>query len=174
MKNIIVYADNRIKNFLRGDMKYIYIIGEHNGLRVSDVIELKVKHLKIKKPTIREKKTGKSKRIYIPEKTRRILRERAEKRKDSETDYIFQSPRNKKKHISRQAVWKAFGEAENMAAKNGIRINVGTHSMRKAYAQKLLSKGKSYDDIRKKLNHAQYADTLRYLIQPQTGQTGGK
>ena len=129
-------------------MKYIYIIGAHNGLRVSDVITLKVKHLKIQKPTIREKKTGKSKRIYIPEKTRKILVDRSEKRKDSDNDYIFQSPRDKKRHISRQAVWKAFEKAESIVARNGEKINVGTHSMRKAYAQKLLRKGKSYDDIR--------------------------
>lgn len=150
-------------------MKYIYIIGAHNGLRVSDVIALRVKHLKIQKPTIREKKTGKPKRIYIPEKARRALINRAKQRKDSDNDYIFQSPRDKKRHISRQAVWKAFEKAENIAARNGEKINVGTHSMRKAYAQKLLRKGKSYDDIRKKLNHAQYGDTLRYLIPPQTG-----
>lgn len=150
-------------------MKRIYIIGAHNGLRVSDVIGLKVKHLKIQKPTIREKKTGKPKRIYIPKKTRTELINRSERRKDSDNDYVFQSPKNRKQHISRQAVWKAFRTAENIAAKNGRTINVGTHSMRKAYAQKLLKKGKSYEDIRKKLNHAQYGDTLRYLIQPQAG-----
>lgn len=150
-------------------MKRIYIIGAHNGLRVSDVIGLKVKHLRVQKPTIREKKTGKSKRIYIPKRTREELIDRSERRSDSDNDYIFQSKKNRKQHISRQAVWKAFRTAENIAAKNGKQINVGTHSMRKAYAQKLLRKGKSYDDIRKKLNHAQYGDTLRYLIPPQAG-----
>lgn len=148
-------------------MKDIYLIGESTGLRVSDILTLKVKHLKIKSPTIKEKKTGKSKRIYIPAATRRKLLARAEARGDSDNDFIFQSPKNPQRPISRQAVWKAFERAEKKIS--GKKINVGSHSMRKAYANKLLRKGKSYKEIQKKMNHSDLGETLRYLINVDTG-----
>lgn len=139
-------------------MLHIYTIGTHNGLRISDVLNLKVRALKIKQPTVREIKTGKRKRIYIPAKTRRKLIEKCVGKKD--TEYIFTNNSTGKPY-TRQAVWKAFKAAE---MKTGNGISVGTHSMRKAYAQKLMRKGKSYKEIQAKLNHEQLGDTLRYLI----------
>lgn len=160
----MVYADNRIKNYLDGDMRHIYSIGYANGLRISDILNLRVKALYIKQPTITEIKTKKRKRIYIPAETRKELLTACEKRSATETDYIFISNATGRPY-SRQAVWKAFKKAEERAqAETGKAINVGTHSMRKAYAQKLLRKGKNYKEIQAKMNHNQLGDTLRYLI----------
>lgn len=161
----MVYADNRIAEFLRGDMIDIYIIGANNGLRVSDVLNLRVKAVRKRLPTIKEIKTGKSKRIYIPVEIARRLAARADERGDSDNDYIFKSPSNPDKPMTRQAVWKAFKKAEDEVFKKyGDKVNVGTHSMRKSYARKLLRKGKSYKEIQVRLNHAQLGDSLRYLI----------
>lgn len=143
-----VYADERLSKHLKGDMKYIYLIGAATGLRVSDILSLKVKQLHIGKPTIREQKTGKSKRIYIPAEVKRALIERADKRGDKDTDYVFKSPTDSKKPLSRQAVWKAFKVAENKI--EGTKKDVGTHSMRKAYAKKLLRKGKNTKKYKRK------------------------
>ncbi len=155
----MVQADNKFFKYLKGDIKYIYAIGAQNGLRVSDVINLKVKHLYIHQPTIKEQKTGKSKRIYIPKQVRLELQLKTKKRHPEE--WLFQSPTNASKHITRQAVFKAFKKAQEQS---NTKNNVGTHTMRKNYAQKLLRKGKSYSQIQAKLNHRSVSDTLRYLI----------
>lgn len=155
----MVQADETFHRYLKGDIKHIYSIGANNGLRVSDVISLKVKHLYIHQPTIREQKTGKSKRIYIPKQTRLELQLKTKHRHPEE--WLFQSPTDHRKHITRQAVFKAFKKAQELSKTTN---NVGTHSMRKNYAHKLLRKGKSYEQIKGKLNHRSLGDTLRYLI----------
>lgn len=153
-----VQADPDIKKALSGVMLQIYTIGAHNGLRISDVLRLQVKHIRAYRPTIKEIKTGKAKRLYIPAKLRQELIEATKTKPD--TAWLFPSPTNPSKPISRQAVFKAFKRA---AHKRGDKANVGTHTMRKNYAQKLLRKGLPLKRIQTKLNHRYLADTLRYV-----------
>lgn len=134
----------------------IYLTGCTTGLRISDIITLKKDILQKKEPTIKEKKTGKSKRIYIPKKLRNELIEFSANHKE----YIFEG-RAASGHITRQAVHKHFKKIANEIK---AEENIGTHSMRKRYALKQLEKGKSYKYIKDKLNHSNLADTLLYLI----------
>jgi integrase len=138
--------------------RLIFDIGESTGLRISDIIGLKKDVLKKEKPTIKEKKTGKSKRIYIPKSTREELKKYAEQ---SQNEYIFYSPLARSGHISRQAVWKAFKRAASACKASG---NIAPHSTRKDYACKLLKKGKNFNYIQGKLNHTNSNDTLIYLL----------
>lgn len=148
--------ENLFRNRLTYHYRLIYDIGCATGLRVSDIIRLKKDILSIKEPTIIEQKTGKSKRIYIPKKLREELEEYSKHNKQ----FIFES-RSKNGHISRQAVFKHFKRiAKIIEAKE----NIGTHTMRKNYACKLLKKGKEYKYIKNKLNHERLSDTLLYLI----------
>lgn len=153
-----VQADPELKKALKGIMLQIYTIGAHNGLRVSDVLRLQVQHVRIYRPTIREQKTGKAKRLYIPSKLRQQLIAATKDKPD--TAWLFPSPNDPGKPISRQAVYKAFKAAER---KRGGKAHVGTHTMRKNYAQKLLRKGTPLKRIQLKLNHRYLADTLRYV-----------
>lgn len=153
-----VQADPEIKKALSGTMLHIYTIGAHNGLRISDVLRLRVQHVRTYRPTIREQKTGKAKRLYIPTKLRQELI--AATRDKPDTAWLFPSPSNPDKPISRQAVYKAFKAAER---KRGGKAHVGTHTMRKNYARKLLRKGASLKRIQTKLNHRYLSDTLRYV-----------
>jgi len=136
--------------------RLIYDIGCATGLRVTDIISLKKDVLSIKEPTITEQKTGKSKRIYIPKKLREELIEFS---KDNRV-YIFQS-KSRLGHLTRQAVFKHF---KRIAEIVGTHENIGTHTMRKNYACKLLAKGKNFKYIKTKLNHERLSDTLLYLI----------
>ena len=68
-----VNVDDNIRKYLSPKMAAIYDIGTATGLRISDILQLRVHVLNIQKPTIREQKTGKSKRIYIPTDTRKYL-----------------------------------------------------------------------------------------------------
>lgn len=138
--------------------RLIFEIGEATGLRVSDIISLTKADLQKEKPTIKEKKTGKSKRIYIPKKTKADLEELS---KQSKNQFIFYSKTSESGHITRQAVWKAFKRASKKCKTAG---NISPHSTRKDYACKLLKKGKKFTYIQGKLNHANVNDTLRYLL----------
>lgn len=158
---MIVYCDTTLDKYLSGAILQIYLIGCATGLRVIDIINLKVKHLQPAQPTVHELKTGKAKRFRIPAKVRRQLQEQ---HKGADPDaWLFPSPHDRTNHISRQAVYKALKKAEREAG-NGI--NVGSHTMRKNYASKLYASGKSITEIQAKLNHNNMGDTLRYLLPP--------
>lgn len=143
--------------FLKEPYRTIYIIGTSNGLRVSDVVALKKERLSKKKPTIKEIKTGKSKRLYIPAKARDYLDTLCAL---STNDYVFCS-NAKSGHISRQAVFKAFKKAANAA---GVTDNVGTHTMRKNYAHKAFEKSHNLNKLQKKLNHSNPAESALYIV----------
>lgn len=154
MRVYSIKNDEEFKNKLSNKMKLIYDIGCSTGLRISDIVKLKKNILNIKEPTIKEQKTGKSKRIYIKKDIRKKLITLAEK---SKNEYIFYS-KAKSGHISRQAVWKAFKVS---ATKNKIKTNTGTQSMRKKYAHKLRTKH-NLKYIQNKLNHDNILTSLIY------------
>ena len=152
--------DNELKEKFCRNLNYkyqlIFKLGNCTGLRISDIVKLEKRILDIKNPTIREQKTGKPNRIYIPVKLRKELREYSQ----YNDKYIFES-NSKSGHITRQAVWKHF---KTIAKKLHIDINIGTHTMRKNRAHELQLKGKGYKYIKNKLNHDNLADTLLYLM----------
>lgn len=127
----------------------IWIIGEKTGLRISDILELTRKQIEQGRPTIHCKKTGKSKRVYIPKKAKMLILENTPN--DCEKPLA----------VSRQAVYKAFKTA---ALKANIKGQIGTHSMRKTYAWRLKDKKKTYSYIQNQLQHNNIGDTFRYLI----------
>ena len=144
---------------LNYNFRLIYQVGCATGLRVTDILKLEKAILEKKEPTIREQKTGKSKRIYIPKKLRNELIEFS---KNNER-YIFESKASKTGHITRQAVWKHYKKvAEDM----NIKINIGTHTMRKNKVYQLMEKGKNMKYIKNELNHSNLSDTLLYMMNP--------
>ena len=149
---------NKFSQYLNFKMKVIYNLGVSTGLRISDIVRLKKDILSIKEPTIIEKKTGKSKRFYIKSNIRQNLVEIA---KSSKNEFIFYSASSKAGHISRQSVWKAFKKA---ADKANISSNIGTQSMRKAYAKKI-KKNHSYKYLQTKLNHDNLTTSMLYCME---------
>lgn len=147
-----------LEHFLKFPYLQIWEIGNSSGLRISDIITLKVEQLYVEKPTIKEQKTGKSKRIYIPKKTRLALL--AHCKECGRDEYVFKS-KSKTGHITRQAVFKAFKKAGQQA---NVKNNVGTHTMRKNYALKQFSKEHDLKFVQDKLNHAHLSDTVLYLL----------
>lgn len=144
------------KRRLNYNYRLVYEIGCATGLRVSDIVSLEKEVLNKREPVIKEQKTGKSKRIYIPVKLKTELKKYSKKNKK----YIFET-RSKTGHLTRQAVHKHF---KKIAEETECHENIGTHTMRKNYALKLLKKGKSLKYIKNKLNHDNLSDTLLYLM----------
>lgn len=102
-----------------------------------------------------ESKTGKRKQIgFDDELAAAILRQ-------SSTFWAFPSPKDPKKHRTRQAVWKDIKRA---ATAFRLPQNAGTHSMRKVYAVELMRKYGSIERVRKALNHDRYTTTMIYAM----------
>lgn len=146
-----------LEKYLDEPYRSIWEIGNATGLRITDIITLKVKSLKVEKPTIREQKTGKSKRVRFPAKTRRKLL--AMTAGQGENAYIFEG-KGKTGHLTRQAVFKAYKHAAHDAHAH---CNIGTHTMRKNYALKNYKRG-GLKYVQNKLNHDHIADTALYLL----------
>lgn len=70
------------------------------GLRVGDVLKLTTEQVKRQRFTVRESKTGKTRRVYLPAKLQLRLLEQAGRL------YVFEGRTDWRKHRTRQAVWK--------------------------------------------------------------------
>lgn len=154
MRVFSIENDRIFYNALSKKMQLIYDVGCSTGLRISDIVRMKKEILNIKEPTIKEQKTGKSRRIYFKKQIRNRLINFSS---TSSNDYIFFS-NSKSGHISRQAVWKAFKNAAQTAE---LKLNVGTQSMRKKFAYTLKQKH-NLKYVQNKLNHDNILTSLIY------------
>lgn len=125
------------------------------GLRVGDVLGLKAAHLDGGSVTIKEQKTGKKRRLRLPQDLRRQLQRIAGE------VYVFEHRDDKKRHRTRQAVWKDIKQA---ADKMRVPYNVGTHSARKRWALNCLDRGYDVYDLQRLMNHSTPEITMIYCI----------
>lgn len=155
-KNLIDDMCTYLKNKNKRDC-IMFMLGIYVGLRISDILVLKVKDLKHNKYiTIFEKKTGKQKIFAIPIEFYSILNEYLDTRNDDE--YIFKS-RQGNKPITRARAYQILKAAGKVFGLN----NIGTHTLRKTFGYWYY---KNYNDIvglMKILNHSSEAITKRYI-----------
>ena len=164
-----VLAYEKKKNYR--DYMLIYT-GFFTALRVSDLIELKVKDVKGKKNLrIKEKKTGKYRDFDMPIKLRKELQEYCKDKQDDE--YLFQSrqyaPKRKSKEgkffdednapISRQRVWQIMKDIEQYFGMS----NIGCHTMRKTFGYHHYRIYKNLVTLQKILNHRSIEETKIYI-----------
>lgn len=142
----------------------------HTGLRIGDILALKTEQLK-PRLTIKEKKTGKGKRITIPAKLLRAIMAQA-------GDVWAFPGRDPAKPKTRQAVWKDIKRAANAMR---LPANIGTHTARKVYAvRKLASSNGNLAAVQQALNHSDAAVTMLYAMadhlskQPSAGRRRGR
>lgn len=141
-----------IENRLSGDLLLIWQIGCSTGLRISDILDLKISQITKEYSFVKEKKTGKTRRVYFKKGIRKKAEEYATKNKLNECDKAF--------NVTRQTVWNNIKKAAKL---ENIETNVGTHSMRKSYSIAYINKGYSIEDLHKRLNHTNMADTIGYI-----------
>lgn len=123
-------------------------VAEHTGLRIGDVLALRTETVrKGQRFTVRESKTGKSRRIYIP----RLLH--SQLLAQAGDVWVFPSPRDSAKHRTRQTVW-----ADIKRAAKAFRLpqNVSPHSLRKVYAVGEWERTGDLAKVGQQLNHSPY------------------
>lgn len=135
----------------------LFMMGIYSGLRVSDILNLKVKDLGKDYINIKEKKTGKQKRIFVNPILKKAVAHYISD-KDPE-QYLIKSQGSYNRPISRI---RAYQILKGIGDKFGI-DNLGTHSMRKTWGYHYYSQTKDIALLQKVFNHSSPQITLRYI-----------
>src|SRR5690625_2320334 len=149
-----------MKRFLRekNERNYIlFLVGIYSGLRISDILQLRVSDAKKPYFSIREQKTNKQKRIPISPRVKRELDKFIEGKEDYE--FLFKSREGINKPIGRSMAYKIIREAAEFVSLDEI----GTHSLRKTFGYHFYLKNKDVAMLQEIFNHASQDITLRYI-----------
>jgi len=157
----------QIYQYLNGsDPKYalIFKFGVNTGLRISDIIPIKVNDIfndkwKFKEYLIlNEKKTGKEKKIKLNDTLRNCLSNHVKNHQFDLEDYLF--PSQKGGYLGRIQIYRVLKEAATIM---GIE-NFGTHSLRKTWGYWTYKISKyNIGLIMDTFNHSSPSITLRYI-----------
>lgn len=148
----------------RGTRDYLlFITGINTGLRISDIIKLKVLDVLNEDRTVKshisiiEKKTNKRKRFKINDTLSRELAEYCKNLKM--TDYLFSSRKGDNKPITRVQAYRLLNEvAESIGLEE-----IGTHTLRKSFGYHFYRKTKDVAMLQKLFNHSSPSITLAYI-----------
>lgn len=133
------------------------------GLRVSDALALPTDKVKQQRFTVKESKTGKTRRVYIPSKLQLRLLKQAGRL------WVFEGRNSWRRHRTRQAVYKDVKRAAVMFQRAGSvpkELQVSPHSARKVYAVEEYRRSGDIRTVGKALNHspADVAVTMLYAL----------
>ena len=143
-------------------MFLLFEIGINTGLRISDMIRLKKKHVMGDWIETVEQKTGKVTRIPLNMTIRQIIRDRC--RDMDPDDLLFPS----RMRISGQAQLPmtrrtAYNDIRIIAETYGLGDKIGCHTLRKTFGYWHYKKNKDLEILRQWFNHTSQAVTRRYI-----------
>ncbi|HDR4948091.1 site-specific integrase [Bacillus tropicus] len=150
----------QIKEYLKekNERNYIlFVMGINTGLRISDILKLKVGDVQGSHISMREMKTGKQKRIQITSALKRELKWFSEGREVEE--YLLKSRKGKNHPIGRSMAYKIL---KSTAAEFGL-DEIGTHTLRKTYGYHMYMQTKNIALLMEIFNHSSEKVTLRYI-----------
>jgi integrase len=142
----------------------LFVMGINNGLRVGDLLKLKVRDVRYMKiddfMSIKEGKTGKQNILVINKTVHRVLSQYLEGCELSDEDYLFKS----KKGDHPLTIQAVNASIKKWASSINLKGNYGAHSLRKTwgYIQRI-KYGVGFEVICKRFNHQSPAVTMRYL-----------
>lgn len=142
----------------------LFCMGLYTGLRVSDILTLRIRDVKDKSQiVIKEKKTGKRKYIEVNPILKKALKDYT-KDKDPD-DFLIKSRNNYNRPISRKRAWEIIS---NLGEKFNI-AHLGTHSMRKTFGYHFYKQTKDVALLQSIFNHSSPSITLQYIGMNQDG-----
>lgn len=142
------------------DMKLfvMYSVGIYSGLRISDILKLKIRDIKDKKEIkMREKKTGKEKIFPINSELMGIIADYCKDKKQWE--YLIPSDKIVDKPISREYAYRVIKQAGETF---GLE-HLGTHTLRKTFGYHFYMQTKDIVLLMRIFNHNDQSKTLRYI-----------
>ncbi|MHB8066270.1 MAG: tyrosine-type recombinase/integrase [Desulfobaccales bacterium] len=143
----------------------LFTLGINNGLRIGDLLRLKVKDLKGLNAgqglKVRESKTGKANVLMLNATSHKLFKEYMKALAPDDDDYLFKSNKGDNEPIS---VPYASQLIKGWCREVGLRGNYGSHSLRKTFGCIQRKKfGVSWELLSARFNHASLATTKRYL-----------
>ncbi|EJV54870.1 tyrosine-type recombinase/integrase [Bacillus cereus] len=133
----------------------IFLIGINTGLRVGDLLKLKVSDVRRKrKLIIREGKTKKARQLNLSN----IYDEIQEYIRTVDSEWLFPSRKGDKAITTTQA-YRQLQKAADMAGLD----SVGTHTMRKSFGYWFYKQTKDVAKLQNILNHSHPQITLTYI-----------
>ena len=156
----------------------LFIFGINVGLRISDILELKIGDLvKSNFKTVKEyviiteKKTGKTKKFYIGDIVKKVIENYIKELSSLDiSNYVFQSRKGNNMPITRQRAYRILNNAAEMIGlveknENGVIISgeIGTHTLRKTFGYHAYRNGSSLELLMDIFNHSSKSQTLRYI-----------
>jgi len=166
---------NRIQR-IKGNLKrkknprdlLLFTAGINLGLRISDLLRLKVGDVKDRKGDIRdfiyitEQKTKKQRKIALNDGVREALQIYFDKTGVYDLDrYLFTHENSKKNmRLTRVRAWQLINK---WCREVGIEERIGTHSLRKTLGYQMRKKGIAIEVIQAILGHKSAKVTSRYI-----------
>ncbi len=146
----------------------LFTLGINTGLRISDILKLKVEDVKDQTGEIKEyldlneKKTKKQRLIYLNVEVRNALEYYFDKTGIYDLErYLFISDKTKiNKPISRIRAWQLI---QSWCREVGIKGRIGTHTIRKTAGYQMRIAGVPIELIQEVLGHQSVSMTKRYL-----------
>lgn len=136
---------------------FLLTFGINTGLRISDILPLKVADVRDKSHlVITEKKTGKPKRFKINQALRDSIQSYTAGLEDE--DFLFTSEK-RPKPITRV---RAYQILNGTARKVGL-SEIGTHTLRKTFGYHFYQRTRDIATLQMIFNHSHPAITLKYI-----------
>ncbi len=147
----------------------LWDLGIETGLRISDLLQLRVCDFEYKLLHVVEKKTQKERSIDISSPLRSLLRAFFDAFDMLPCDFVFWRRRNQRNiPISRQWASHVISQAAKYLGLPGVTA----HSMRKTYACRVYMHTGSLEATRRALNHKYVSTTAMYLTALLEASTG--
>ncbi|HAP3814278.1 TPA: tyrosine-type recombinase/integrase [Enterococcus faecalis] len=159
-KETLIQFGKELKKGKHGKRDYLIMaIGIKTGLRISDILNLKVSDVKNKTQTeIIEIKTSKKRTVHLKSLTSNII-DYLNTEHGGESEWLFPSPSDISRHLASHQYYKIL---QKIADNLGLDY-IGTHTLRKTFSYFFLKQNKGdIVTLMKILNHSSQAVTLRY------------
>lgn len=156
---------DKMKKVLRATSErdyLLFVVGINVGLRISDLLELKIGNMINKNEvTILEGKTKKTRTFTINKTVKLAINEYLSTLDDyNDTDYLFKSRKGVNKPISRVQAWQVLSDSAKLV---GITEPIGTHTLRKTFGYWSYKQGIDISLLQDIFNHSSSRITLRYI-----------
>ncbi|MFE4238799.1 tyrosine-type recombinase/integrase [Peribacillus butanolivorans] len=149
-----------MKDFLKknNERNYImFLLGIHTGLRISDILRLRVRDVLGWDIELKEKKTDKHKEVKMSNELKRAIQSYVKDKPSYE--YLIKSRNVKNEPITRGMAYVILSQlAEEFRLER-----IGAHSLRKTYGYNYYKKFKDVVTLQQILNHTDQREALIYI-----------
>ena len=151
----------KIKEVAEGRNKILLEIGFNTGLRVSDLLKLKVKDIfDYQHVNLQEQKTKKNRKVSLNPKVKEIVKNYIDDNGLETDDYLYQSRKGNNEPISNVQAYRIMNK---LAKKAGLNEKIGTHTLRKSFGYHHYQQYKDMAQLQYIFNHSSVETTKRYI-----------